>query len=154
MVFVDLLNLWSVDKEKEKSKTVSRCFFFFKFVCLFWEREHSHRRGRERIPSELPLLARSLTQGLNSQTVGPWPDLKSEIQCLTDWATQASLVPRFLIWAIGRVELPYYFRKDVVRRIDSWMKDNIRHLVLILWLVSFSKFHFLLIAVLEIQLTF
>ena len=67
---------------------LSPSFFkkIIKFVYLLWERE----RGRESQPGST-LSAQSLMQGLNSQTMRSWPELKSRSD-LTYWATQVPLL--------------------------------------------------------------
>ena len=70
--------------------------FFFLNVRLFWEIKWTSRgRGRERESQAGPMLsAQSPTWGSISWTTRSWPEPKSRIGCLTDWATQAP--PNFL----------------------------------------------------------
>ena len=68
---------------------------FFLFLCLFiyFERESwggaEREREREReSQAGSMLLAQSLTWVSNSQTMRSWPEPRSGVRCLTDWATQ------------------------------------------------------------------
>ena len=84
----------------------STCFacyflFFFNFIflslfALFWERKRASRGGAER-EGERESHAGSVLSAQNSmegsilQTASSWPEPKSSVRCLTNWATQASL---------------------------------------------------------------
>ena len=60
-----------------------------------WEREHARaeegqrERRRERIPSRVCTVSPGPDVGLSLTTMRLWPELKSRVRCLTDWATQA-----------------------------------------------------------------
>ena len=77
--------------------------FLLMFIYLFWERgkereseactnkggaEREREREREReSQAGSSCLCRSLTWGSIPQTVRSWPELKSKLTCLSDWAT-------------------------------------------------------------------
>ena len=79
---------------------------FFKInVYLFWERERAHvcmpvhasgggtEREGERIPSRLlAVRAKPNVPSLYPTIVRSWPEWKSRVRCLTNWATQAPLL--------------------------------------------------------------
>ena len=83
-------------------------FFFFFFLSYFErEREQEHASGvgqRERRAREpeagSTLSVQSLVQGLNSWTVRSWLDPRSEVECLTYWATQAPLGSECCWWTV------------------------------------------------------
>ena len=79
-------------------------FFFFKVYLFTWERESTERRARGREEREnlkqTPCWAQRPMQGSISgfwdcnpdiMTLKSWPDPKSGVQCLTNWATQVPL---------------------------------------------------------------
>ena len=69
-------------------------FIIFKKCFYFWERGRGRERGREANGGSKGgsvLTAESPMQGLNSQTVRSWPELKSWVIHLTDWTTQVPL---------------------------------------------------------------
>ena len=76
-------------------------FFFCKFIYLFLERESTGKGQRER-ERENPKQALHCQLGpwcgaQTHKTVRSWPELKTTVGCLTDWATQ---VPHYvyLFW--------------------------------------------------------
>ena len=67
--------------------------FFVKFVCLFRMQELGRGRGRK--PSRLSTVSTGSRAQCEAQTHKPqmvrsWSEPKSEVQHLTDWATQAT----------------------------------------------------------------
>ena len=77
------------------------------FVLSYFERERERASGvrqRERRDRESEagstLSVQSLVQGLNSWTVRSWLDPRSEVECLTDWATQAPLGSECFWWTV------------------------------------------------------
>ena len=74
-----------------------------KIFIYFWdrERERESREGAERegdreFQADSKLLAQSPSRGLNPWIARSWPELKSKVRCLTDWATQVPLLFIFL----------------------------------------------------------
>ena len=62
-------------------------FFFLMFIYLFWEwTGGGEERGQER-ESQAGCQCRAWGRAW-SHRPGSWPDLKSRVRCLTDWATQ------------------------------------------------------------------
>ena len=55
------------------------------------------KRGGERIPSSLHTVSTSPTWDLIPWTVRSWPEPKSRVGRLTDWATQAPLMTKVLL---------------------------------------------------------
>ena len=95
--------------------------FFWVFLMFIFVRErerervhmHAHREGAEKegereFQAGSVLSAQSLTQGWNSQTMRSWPELKSRVECLTNWATQ---VPQTLYFSLLKYPFgsPYIF---------------------------------------------
>ena len=95
-----LLRLWS----RNRAISISFSLMFI----YFWEREREREREKEtererRCPCEQErgrrwqlqagtvLSVQTLRWGSNSQTMRSWPEPKSRVRCLTDWATQAPL---------------------------------------------------------------
>ena len=87
---------------------------FLKNVCLFISSQRSYARGvgaeREKERAERgeresqagsTLSAESQMWGSNPRTVRSWPEAKSRVRCLTDWATQASHFVPFLCYMCG-----------------------------------------------------
>ena len=71
-------------------------FFFFKFIYLFGGAGgRAERKGEKESQAGSTVPAQSLTQGSIPQTVRSWPEPKSRVRHLTDWATQA--FPCFLL---------------------------------------------------------
>ena len=80
-------------------------FFFLSFILfILKERQREWRRGRERerdrqIDRQTESQAGSMLQqgawyGARTHETGrSWPELKAEVRCLTDWATQAPPPP-------------------------------------------------------------
>ena len=67
--------------------------FFFKVYLLIWERGRERERERERERGSQAgsvLSAQSPTRGSSAWTVKSWPERKSRVRCLTNWATQVS----------------------------------------------------------------
>ena len=81
-----------------------KCPFFITYFEIERERGRERcgeRRGRESQAGSV-LLAQSLMQGSNSQTIRLWPDLKSRIGCFTDWAIHVPLNTYFShFWRLG-----------------------------------------------------
>ena len=67
---------------------LKKCLFIINKIYLFGERAE---RGRERIPSRLQAQCGTWC-GAWFHGLGPWPELKSRVGCLTDWAPQAPLL--------------------------------------------------------------
>ena len=59
-----------------------------------WERERQRERGR--MPSRLCAVSAEPDWGSNSRTIRSWPEPKSEVGHLTNWATQAPANHLFL----------------------------------------------------------
>ena len=82
---IHVLNVFNYDKKYS-------CILSFFLVCfyLFWERERERERastsrgGAEREGERIPSRLHS-----NSWTMRAWPELKSRVGCLTNWATCA-----------------------------------------------------------------
>ena len=90
------------------------CLFIYLFIlrererararehALAWAGEGQREGERESQAGSLQ-SAWSPTPGLNPRTMRSWPELKSRVRCLSDWATQVSLN---LIWTA-----PYWTRQ-------------------------------------------
>ena len=64
--------------------------FLLMFVYLFWDRKQGRGRGRSRASQAgSALLEQSRLWVSIPLAVRSWPELKSRVRCLTDWATQA-----------------------------------------------------------------
>ena len=81
---------------KNKNLSFFHSFFFFSLAYSFWETVSEPGRGRKRrreseshAGSALP--AQSPMQGSNPLTTRAWPELRSGVGRLPDWATQAPL---------------------------------------------------------------
>ena len=73
-------------------------FLSFFNIYLFWEREREterepveegqRERERERIPSRFHAVNAGLMQGSISRTMRSWPERRSRVGCLIDWASR------------------------------------------------------------------
>ena len=70
-------------------------FIFLEFIYLFWERERERtrgggtERGRERILSKFCTVSTESSEGIKLMNLERlWPEQKSRVRCLTDWAMQ------------------------------------------------------------------
>ena len=93
-IYLFIINLFIVPDFNGKSISV---YFFFKFIYFERQRERESagasrgEAGRES-QAVFTLSAQSPMQGSNSRTMRSWPEPKSRVRCLTDWATQAPCV--------------------------------------------------------------
>lgn len=65
-------------------------FTYFLKILYIYFRQWEHGRGQREWDKQTALSIEP-NVGLNLRTLRPWPELKSRVQCLTDWATQVSL---------------------------------------------------------------
>ena len=67
-----------------------------KFIYLFWEREREREREAEREGERESQAGSTVSSepdtGLHPMIMRSWPELKSRVRCLTDWATQAFIL--------------------------------------------------------------
>ena len=98
---------WTRNGQAQREKVISsrkKCSFFLFFniffnFYLFWEREREQARewgkGKERRERESQAgsepTAQSPTWGSNPQTASSWPEQKSRVRGLTDWAPRSVL---------------------------------------------------------------
>ena len=94
------------------TKIYQDIFLFFLSLFIYFEREggstwgKGRKRGREREFQEGPTLSvQNPVWGSNSWTARSWPEPKSRVGCLTDWATQGPLQDIFLSCSY----LPYFY---------------------------------------------
>ena len=73
-------------------------FIIWKSIYLFWERESVSREGAER-KSEGENIQQA-DMGLDPATLRSWPELRSRVSRLMDWATQAWLIPFWKLFMI------------------------------------------------------
>ena len=86
---------------KENIKNFFLRFFFSVYLFTLRERAHeqerSRKRRRERIPSRLCTVSTEPDVGLNHMTARSWPEPKSRVGHLPEWATQVPLQKIFNI---------------------------------------------------------
>ena len=92
-----------------------RFLFYIKFIYLFWERECTNEwkrttewkgvgKGQRESQVGSMLSALSPRQDLISGTRRSWPEQRSRVRCLTDWATQVSQGPVISVISTLKVE--------------------------------------------------
>ena len=71
--------------------------FFKRFYVFIWERAREHEQGKGQRGNQTPKpqLSREPDVGLDSRTLGSWPELKADA-----WPTDPPRRPEFLFWMI------------------------------------------------------